>query len=150
MAMTKEQQGLFKQLRTKLQRETCLGILKGMSQRQAYYAAGGKAKNDNSADACVSELLANPKVKAFMDAMYAEQVNSTIMTRDEALGILGNMARAPLISPMARTAALRQMGKMQGWEAAQKFDINGHIITTEEKLTPAQREMLDKVLDNEV
>lgn len=150
MAMTKEQDRLFKALRTKLQRETCMGILKGMSQRQAYYAAGGKAKTDAVADSCVSELLNNPKVKAFMDSMYAAQANSSIMTRDEALSILADIARAPLVSVMGRNASLRQLARMQGWEAAQKFDINGHVITSEEKLTPAQRAVLDKALEEEV
>lgn len=150
MAMTKEQDGLFRKIKTKLQRDTCLGILKGLTGRQAYYAAGGKATNENSADAIVSRMLSDVKVKAFLDSMYQDQINSAIMSRDEALQILGSMARAPMISPMARNAALRQMGKMQGWEAAQKFDINGHVITSEEKLTPAQRALLDKALEADV
>lgn len=37
-------------------------LAKGLSQRQAYYDAGFKAKNDSTADVCACQLLSNHKV----------------------------------------------------------------------------------------
>lgn len=93
--MTPEQQILFDRL-TELQKRTATGVLAGMSQRQAYYAAGGKAKNDLSADATVSEILSNPNVKAFMDSMSRQAVSDAIMTREEALKTLSLIGRTHL------------------------------------------------------
>lgn len=198
MAMTKEQQGLFEQL-TKLQQRVAIGVLEGKSQRQAYLDAGGKSKTETAMDSSASEILNNLKVKAFMNSMRASVVNAAVMTREEAMARLSDIARtsAPdlvevvtkrgvgrsrkttqqvllreeaLSDPAKRAAiaeltqvkdgirikthspvqAIQQLARMQGWEAAQKFDLTGHIITTEEKLTPAQREMLDQVLEESV
>lgn len=78
---------------TKLQRQTVLGVVAGKTQRQAYYDAGGRAKSDTSADTTASEILNNPKV----DALYQEIMNgvakTAIMTREEALERLTNLAR---------------------------------------------------------
>lgn len=94
--MTPEQTALFDTL-TPLQRRVCTQLLKpGMSQRQAYYAGGGSAKTDRTADACAAELLANPKVRAFMDSMQKTAVSSAIMEKEEAMALLTEMARTPL------------------------------------------------------
>lgn len=198
MAMTKEQQGLFEQL-SKLQQRVAVGVLEGKTQRQAYIDAGGKAKSETTMDTSASEILNNLKVKAFMNSMRAATVNAAVMTREEAMARLSDIARtsAPdlvevvtkrsvgrsrkttqqvllredaLADPSKRAAiaeltqvkdgikikthspvqAIQQLARMQGWEAAQKFDLSGHIITTEEKLTPAQKAVLDKALEADV
>lgn len=195
MAMTKEQQGLFAKL-TRLQQRVVTGFIAGKSQRQSYLDAKGKAKDP---DAAASEILNMPKVKEFLSSVREAPVNAAVMTREEAMARLSDIARtsAPdlvevvskrgvgrsrkttqqvllredaLADPAKRAAiaelsqtkdgirikthspvqAIQQLARMQGWEAAQKFDLTGHIITTEEKLTPAQREMLDQVLEESV
>ena len=78
---------------TKLQRQTVLGVVAGKTQRQAYYEAGGKAQTDESADASVSALLRNIKVKAFHDSLLESASKSAVMTREEALERLTNLAR---------------------------------------------------------
>lgn len=93
--MTPEQKQLFDQL-TQLQQRTAINVLAGMSQRAGYYAAGGTSKSDEVADATASELLSNPKVKAFMDAMKAEAVSAAVMTRTEAMEKLSTLARTDL------------------------------------------------------
>lgn len=93
--MTPEQKALFDQL-TELQQRTAINVLAGMSQRQGYYAAGGTAKSDEVADAVASELLSNPKVKAFMDAMKAAAVSEAVMSRTEAMEKLSVLARTDL------------------------------------------------------
>lgn len=90
--MTPEQKSLFDKL-TQLQQRVGTNVLAGMSQRQAYYAAGGKASNDVSADSTVYELLSNPQVVAFMDSMKVQAVSDAIMSREEMLARLSLFAR---------------------------------------------------------
>lgn len=93
--MTPDQKFLFDQL-TQLQQRVATNVLSGMTQRQAYYVAGGSATSDDSADATVSELLSNPKVVAFMDAMKEAAVSEAVMGRQEALEKLSLLARTDL------------------------------------------------------
>ncbi len=93
--MTPEQKALFDQL-TELQQRVATGVLAGMTQRAAYYAGGGKAKNDPGADMSASQIISNPKVKSFMDAMKLQAVSDAIMTREEALKTLSLIGRTHL------------------------------------------------------
>ena len=93
--MNAEQQALFDQL-TQLQQRTATGVLAGMSQRAAYFAAGGTAKSDESADSTAAIMLSNAKVKAFMDSMKAQAVSDAIMTREEAMKTLSLIGRTHL------------------------------------------------------
>lgn len=148
-AMSKEQLTLYSKL-TKLQKALCIGVLSGLTQRQAYKQAGGKAKTEQAMDATASEILKRLEVKEFMDSMYAPQLAEAIMTRDEAMQILSGITRAPLTGSRVRIHAVQQLGRMQGWEAAQKHDLTGHILTSEVPLTDAQRAVLDKALEDDV
>lgn len=87
MALTEKQQELSAQL-TNLQRLTVLGVVEGKSQRQAYYDAGGKAKNDVTADACATEILSNPLVRAFYEAMMAGAAEKAGITAEYVLGTI--------------------------------------------------------------
>lgn len=89
--MTPKQQELSEQL-TKLQRQTVIGVVSGMSQREAYRNAGGKAKSDGAADAVVSEMLSSPKVDAFYRSLINEAATEAVLTRQEALERLSLMA----------------------------------------------------------
>lgn len=93
--MTPDQKALFDKL-TQLQQRVATNVLAGMSQRQAYYAAEGKADTDESADSSCSQILSNIKVKEFMDAMKVQAVNNAIMTRQEAMERLSIFARTDL------------------------------------------------------
>lgn len=90
--MTPEQQLLFDEL-TQLQQRVATNVLAGMTQRAAYYAAGGKADTDESADSSCSQILSNIKVKAFMDSMKVQAVSDAIMSREEMLERLSLFAR---------------------------------------------------------
>ena len=68
MKLTQEQAALADELNGR-QKLFVFGLMSGKTQRQAYYDAGGTAKTDNTADACASEILSNPKVKAFYDSL---------------------------------------------------------------------------------
>jgi len=94
--MTPEQLALFEKL-TPLQRRVCTALLvPGANQRKAYYAGGGTAKTDSAADTCVSTMLSNVKVRAFLDAMQQQAVRSAIMEKEEAMAILTRQARTSL------------------------------------------------------
>lgn len=90
--MTPEQKALFDKL-THLQQRVATNVLAGMSQRAAYFAAEGTASSDSSADATVSVMLRDAKVKAFMDCMKMQALNKAVMDRDEMLARLSLFAR---------------------------------------------------------
>lgn len=175
--MTPEQKALFDEL-TELQQRVATGVLAGMTQRAAYYAGGGKAKNDDGADMSASQIMGNPKVKAFTDSMKVQAVNDAIMGREEMLARLSLYARkgikdivkfktvvigkdletgedlqqtgwwipdsvlqseedlsiiselevgkfGPKIKTHSALQAMAQIAKMQGYEAAGKWEISG-------------------------
>lgn len=93
--MTPEQKELFNQL-TKLQQRVAINSLAGMSNRAAYIDAGGTSEDENSIDAAASRMLRDVKVKAFMDAMKEEAVSKAVMTRQEMLERLSNLARVDM------------------------------------------------------
>lgn len=93
--MTPEQKALFDQL-TELQQRTAINVLAGMTQRAGYYAAGGTASSDESADSAAYTMLSNVQVKAFMDAMKEAAVSEAVMTRTEAMEKLSALARTDL------------------------------------------------------
>jgi len=176
--MTPEQQALFDNL-TQLQQRVATNVLAGMSQRIAYYQAGGSANSDDAADVVASRMLSEVGVRAFMDSMKKQAVSDAIMTREEAMKILTTLGRGnltdivkfktshvgqnaetgddvhqttwlidedlqandpdklmiiselevgkngPKIKQHSKVAAIAQLAKMGGWEAAQKFEHAG-------------------------
>lgn len=89
--MTEEQKELFGKL-TPLQQKVCTNVISGMSNIDAYINAGGKAKTKTSQESGASEILSNPKVKAFLDSMKQAAVSSAIMSRQEMLERLSELA----------------------------------------------------------
>jgi phage terminase small subunit len=111
MALTPEQQELADRL-TNLQRGVVLGVVAGKSQRQAYRDAGGKAKNDASADAVVSEMLSDPKVADFYQAMIAEAATDAVLTREQALERLTLVASTEITDILEfRQVEVKKIGK---------------------------------------
>lgn len=95
ITLTPEQIDLARDL-TNLQRMTVLNQFLGMSPVDSYKAAGGKAKNDQSAAASVSRMLKDVKVRAFNDSLLESVTSNAIMTREEALEILSHQARTTI------------------------------------------------------
>ena len=134
-----KQKELFDEL-TILQKKTASGVLGGLSNVKAYRRAGGKSKTAESAYASVSKILRKPKVKAFMDSVMQDQVNATIMERDEALKHLTRVGRFSVeeknldelasrdelnvlkVKLHSSTEAIKQLRAMQGWDAAHKVE----------------------------
>lgn len=93
--LTEEQKALAAKL-TKMQRLVVIGVMEGKSQRQAYRDAGGKSKRDSVADAVVSRMLSDSKVRAFYDSLSETAASSSVMTRQEALERLTRSARVTI------------------------------------------------------
>jgi phage terminase small subunit len=87
------QEDLADQL-TRLQRRFVLFLVgSDKSQRQAYYAAGGTAKNERAADAIAARMLANARVRAFYDSLMAQAQTDAVMSKEEALKLLTKKAK---------------------------------------------------------
>lgn len=191
--MTPEQLTLYEAM-TPLQQRLCSTLIDNpnLSQRQAYYAAGGTAKSDDSADSSVSTMLSDVRVKAFMDSIRTQAISKKIMDREEAMEILSALSRGkltdivkfhtanigkdletgadvnqtvweineglqesdpekliiiselevgkfgPKIKTHSKIAAIQQLAKMQGWEAAQRVDHSSSDGTMSPKSVDAE------------
>lgn len=96
--LSDEQVSAFHAL-TRLQQGVVLGVLEGLSQREAYRRAGGKAKSDRTADACVSEILTNPNVDSFVKMFKNEQTDRLAKVnadRDKIIAMLHEQATVDL------------------------------------------------------
>lgn len=94
--LSDEQVAAFHAL-TRLQQGVALGVLEGLSQREAYRRAGGKAKSANAADRSASQIVNNRMVAEFVNSFKSEQTNrlaDMIMSRDDMALALNNMALA--------------------------------------------------------
>ena len=85
--LSEEQSKLSKEL-TSLQRKFVINLVSGMTQRQAYLDAGGKAKSTSAQDAAASTMLSNVKVRAFYDSLMEESKTGAVMTKAQAMELL--------------------------------------------------------------
>lgn len=90
--MDDNQKKLFELLKP-LQKEIALNSISGMNDIDAYKASKGKSKTIKSMEASVSQILSNLKVRAFIESMANNIVNSAIMSRDEMMEELSLVAR---------------------------------------------------------
>ena len=123
-SLSKEQQRLAKEL-TVLQRKFITQLVKPQtSRRKAYIKAGGKANSPEAQDSAASTMFKNVKVRAFYDSLTEEAVNSSILTREQALEILSKNANEAEECRDQHTA-IKQLSTMQGWEAPKKTELTG-------------------------
>lgn len=122
--LTEEQVSLYHQLAPQ-QGRTLLGVVSGLSDRDAYYQAGGKGSK-NAASMYVSRLRASEKGRAFLQAMRKNEVETAavkgVMTKRQALERLSRIANS---SPQERNqiAAIKEMAELQGWHAPTRQQI---------------------------
>jgi len=139
--LTQEQLDMASKL-TPLQRRFVLELVKpGMSQRQAYINAGGKAKTESGQDQSASEIRSNPKVSAFYQSLIDSIASESIMSKQEALERLSKTARATIHDIC--TFRLTQVGEdeegnpvMQTvWEMKNSEDIDPVIAASIKSVT---------------
>lgn len=134
--MTPEQKALFDGLTT-LQQEISLNSLSGMNDIDSYKASRGKAKTIKTMEASVSEILSNPKVVSFIDAMKEVAVNNAIMSRERMMEIQTKLAEMDISSTGdislgslaeykaafdIKLKAMKQLSELAGYDAASKID----------------------------
>ncbi len=107
MKLTLEQTALADELNSR-QKLFVFGLMSGKTQRQAYYDAGGKAKTDQSADASASEMLSNPKVKAFYDSLMDE-------VAEEAQVTVGMVVKGLLKEAQDNSEGSTQSARVSAW-----------------------------------
>ena len=113
-----------------MQKKYVINLVDGMSQREAYYKAGGKAKTDITADSASSTMFSHVKVKAFYDSLIEHKACSAILTRSEAMEILSGVAKTKIndieeykLVPVL--PAIKQLAQMEGWDSATKHEHTG-------------------------
>lgn len=80
---------------TRLQQGVALGVLEGLSQREAYRRAGGGAKTQNAADRSVSQIVNNRMVQEFIESFKVDQVESlgkVVIDRERIIAMLAEQA----------------------------------------------------------
>lgn len=132
--MNEEQKKLADKL-TKLQLRTVLNMVAGLSQREAYYAAGGTAKSPESADVIVCKMLRETKVKAFHDSLIDSVARDAVITRQQALERLSQIAMTN-VSDVAifRTVEVGEDKdgnpvRQSVWELKDAEDIEGRSLS---------------------
>jgi phage terminase small subunit len=81
---------------TSLQRKTVVNIVSGMSNRQAYKKAGGKAKKPQTQDTVVSKMLIDTKVKAFYNSLMNGITEKAVFSKERAISMLETMANVTI------------------------------------------------------
>lgn len=135
--MTDHQKELFDKLKP-LQREVALNSISGMNDIDSYKASSGKAKTEKAMRVCVSQILANLNVKAFLDSMKAAAVSSAVMSRQRMLEdqtMIADIGRARIPTMTLeeltehksafdiKLKAHNQIAELAGYKAAEKLDL---------------------------
>lgn len=83
---------------TPLQFKTVNNIITGSysGHAKAYFAAGGKAKSNSSGETVVSTMLRKVNVRAYYDALKKKVQIDSIITREESMVILSDMAKTTM------------------------------------------------------
>ncbi len=136
--MTPELKALYSKL-TRLQKDIVGGVLDGMTYEQAYKDAGRIAASPASARSTVSEILANPNVRAYMDAVDEASITSTVMSKREALEGLSTIARTKISDLVEfRTAEIETPEgpvKQSVWSLKDDVDLNSDQMALISELT---------------
>ena len=94
--LTPEQDELASKLTT-LQYKCVINLVgSNMSQRQAYLAAGGKGKTEESQDNTASVIFRKVEVREFYDSLMASAQSEAVMTKEQALSRLTKSAQVTI------------------------------------------------------
>ncbi len=121
-----------------LQQKVAINVIAGMSNIDAYYAAGGKAKTKRAAESSVSGILRDRKVRAYLDSMKQEAVSSAVMGRTEMLERLSLLARTPLSDLIEWHSVLDDASKPTGqtfWRVKESAKQDPQAMATIAELT---------------
>jgi phage terminase small subunit len=131
ITLTPEQMEMANGL-TNLNRMTVIHVVGGMSHRNAYKAAGGRASTDKAADSSVSKMMGRDKVKAFYDSLIESTAVSAIMSREEMMERLTKISRGNL-SDVANFSKIELVGKEGEVVKQTVWDLKDSDSITEEQ-----------------
>lgn len=91
-------------------------LIAGMSQRQAYLDAFPNARKwkDNTVDSRACELAKDSKILERLQTLQNQAVSKAILTREERMKILTEIAIDDVQLPKARMQAIDILNKMDG------------------------------------
>lgn len=156
--MSEEQKRLFDAL-TPLRQEIALNSISGMNDIDSYKNSRGKAKTVKAMEASVCEILGSLKVKAFLDSMKAEAVNSAVMSRERMMEIQtaiadvsdGEMSAMSLGTLTeykdgfnVKLKAMKQLALLGGYDAAAKHDH----VSSDGSMSPKGKTLDDFYLES--
>ena len=143
--MTQEQKALFNKM-TKLQKAMALNDLKGMKPAENHKASGGVCNNEPNRGKLASEILNNPDVVAFIDAMKPAAINEAVMTRQRMMEIQTKIAES-IASDKTKIGlesvteykaafevqlkAMKQLAELAGYDAPTKSEVKNVTDTGE-------------------
>jgi len=129
--LTPEQIALYKRM-SSLQQGVALGVLGGLSQREAYLQAGGKSTGAN-ADVSANQTLKTIKVREFIDSFRAGELDrlaDVVMSRDEMALTLTGISRNVQEGPQSRLGAMKQLSVLMGYDKPLKVENSGTTTTS--------------------
>ncbi len=96
------------------------------SQFRAYADAGYEFSRREVADACASQLIRNPKIKAYLGYLRKVEVTEKILSRQRKLELLSDLALNSE-SPRVRLGAIEILNVMQGDNCWNKQDSSAGL-----------------------
>lgn len=121
-----------------LQQKVAINVIAGMSNIDAYYAAGGKAKTKRAAESSVSGILRDRKVRVYIDSMKQEAVNSAVMSRTEMLERLSNLSRVNMSDLVEWRAESDAQGEPTGqtfWRIKESAEHDPYVLASISEVT---------------
>ncbi len=129
--LTEEQSKLFAVL-TPLQKKIVTHVIAGLKPSEAHREAGGTCKQEHNRGKLANQILSNPAVKSFLDAVQYETVNEAIMNRAEMLERLTNLARINMNDLVTfktlNVATLDDNGEVEKVEGQTVWSINDSAL----------------------
>ena len=104
-------------------------LVAGMTRYDAYKAGGGQGAK-GAASVHFTRILNDKKCKAYYDELSKKAEDDAILTRNEGLKILTEIAKGDKLNTKDRDKirAINEASKMQGWNEPEQLDVNLEII----------------------
>lgn len=106
-------------------------VASGKSQADAYRAAFDCARSKpETVRRKASELMAHGNVSAMVEKLKEQLAEKALWTREDSVMILSGIARDAKAARKDKTAAVRVLNEMHGFNAPKKVEHSGGVIIT--------------------
>lgn len=116
-------------------------VASGKSQADAYRAAFecSRSKPDTIIQSA-SRLMADRKISARVEQLKAELSEKALWTREDSVLILSDIARDAKAARKDKTAAVRVLNDMHGFNAPQKIEHSGTVTAITRRVVDHKEE----------